>query len=326
MKSFKMALPRSVEDAVKSCGSDFQKNLLLAGGTDLLAEIKEGVEDPETVVNLKPISGLRGIRRTDRGLEIGALTTLAEVAEHPEVQKGWPALVATIGRTATPNVRNIGSLGGNLCQRVRCWYYRDETYSCLKKGGDQCYAQQGENEFHSIFDNGLCAAVHPSNSAPVLIAYGAQFDVTGAKGQSTMAAEDFFVSPTLNVTRENVLKPGDVLTTVILPHGSEKGQCAYVETREKQSFDWATCGSTVNLVVDGNRVKEARIVLSAVAPTPMRRRDLERKIAGKELTDTLIAEVCKAATTGARPLEQNKHKLVLVRATLRRALVAALKA
>ena len=325
MKPFKMALPRTVNEAVESCGKDFESTQLLAGGTDLLAEIKDHTAAPETVVNLKGVSGLRGIQRTDQGLEIGALTTLTEMTESEEIRKGWPALVTTIERTATPNVRNAASIGGNLCQRPRCWYYRNEHYDCLKKGGEKCFAQQGENEFHAVFDNFVCAAVHPSNTAPVFIAYGATLEIVGPKGKRTLSVEDFFISPTENVKRENVLAADEVVTRIMLPKASENAACAYVETREKQSFDWATCGSTVLLEMSGKKVKESRIVLNAVAPVPVRRKDLERKIRGQELSDTLIAEVCKESTAGARTLEQNAHKLALIKATLRRAFRAAMQ-
>ena len=166
MKPFKMALPRNIDEAVSVGEKSFKKTKMLAGGTDLLGELKERTQTPDLVVNLKSIPGLDQIVATDRGLEIGALVTLTRLAADDAIQKGWPALAAAIERTSTPQLRNVGTIGGNICQRPRCWYYRDETYKCLKKGGSRCYAQEGENEYHAIFDNGMCCVPHPSNSAP----------------------------------------------------------------------------------------------------------------------------------------------------------------
>ena len=326
MKPIKMALPKTLDGAVSSCEDKFEKSKLLAGGTDLLAELKERTQTPDMLVNLKTIPGLTEIRRSDRGLEIGALVTLSDLAANAEVARGWPALVAAIDRAATPNVRNVGTIGGNLCQRPRCWYYRDEAYHCLKKGGSMCYAVNGENEFHSIYDNAVCCAVHPSNTAPVLMAHGASVDIVGPRGQRTVALEEFFVTPSQDVTRENILDPNEIVTGVVLPRGSENRHCAYVETREKQSFDWATCGSTANLEIGSDgKVRKARIVLSAVAPTPVRRKDLEKMLVGRKVDDAVIAGVCKAAAIGAVPLAQNGFKVALVKVTLKRAIQQAMK-
>ncbi len=325
MKPFPMALPKSVEEAVAVSGKSFRHTQMLAGGTDLLAELKERVETPELVVNLKRIVELRKIRRTERGLEIGALVTLTAIAEHQEIAQGWPALVEAIQNTATPQLRNVGTIGGNLCQRPRCWYYRDESYLCRKKRGERCYALSGENEYHSIFNNDVCCATHPSNSAPVLMAYDALLEIAGPDRKRLLPIEEFFVSPDQDVTRENILQPNEVLTTIILPPGTESRTSAYVECREKQSFDWSLCGATINLRLEGNRIRRARIVLSAVAPTPLRRRDLEELVLGRRLDEELVHKVGRAAVAKATPLEHNRYKVSLLRTTVRRALQQAMK-
>ena len=326
MKAFKMAQPKTVEQAVLVSTDDFKKSKILAGGTDLLGEIKEGTQVPDLVVNLKTIPQLGGIRSTDRGLEIGALTKLAELAESAEVKKGWPALHTTTLKTATPQIRNVGTVGGNICQRPRCWYYRNETFHCLKKGGELCYARDGENEFHAIFENATCNIIHPSNLAPVLIAYGAQFEIAGPEGTEIVPAEEFFVTPEEDIAVENVLAANQVLVNVILPKGSERPLSAYFESREKQSYDWAVCAATASFVKDGDRIGEARIVLSAVAPVPMRRDDLEAMLVGQKISDELLDKVCERAVQEATPLRDNRYKLILLKGVLRRAIRQALGA
>ena len=321
MKPFRMALPRTVEEAASAATSDDAH--ILAGGTDLLAEIKERLAEPDLVVNLKSVPGIDEIKLTSGGLEIGALATLTDVANDRRVLDGWPALAKTIERAATPHIRNVGTIGGNLCQRPRCWYYRDELYPCLKKGGSRCYAQDGENEFHAIFDNGMCAATHPSNTAPVLMAYDAHIDLVGPKGTRSMALEEFFTRVNQNIRAENVLQPGEVLVRIRVPRAAKGSSTGYVETREKQSFDWSVCGTTVRLDVADGRVKDARVVLSAVAHRPWRRPELEEMLRGKKVDDGLSRRVAAAAAEGATPLEHNKHKVALLKATTRRAIVEA---
>ena len=320
MKPFKLAQPTSVSGAVAVAAGDFETVKMKAGGTDLLALMKERVANPDLVVNLGGIVGLDRIAKTDRGLEIGALVNIVTVAEHDGLAKEWPALAHTAEKTATPQIRNVGTVGGNLCQRPRCWYFRDETYHCVRKGGTYCFAQEGENDYHAIFGNANSAIVHPSNLAPALIAYGAQLEIVGPKGPRTVACEDFFVTPEQDITRENVLKPNEVLTKVILPGNSGRKNSCYFEAREKQSFDYPLCGAVVSLTMTAGKVSDARVVLGAVAPIPMRRPDLEKMLAGKRVNETLIKNVADASVKGANPLGKNDYKLILLKAVLSRAL------
>lgn len=325
MKAFKLAQPKTAEGAVKVSADDFKKSKLLAGGTDLIGEMKERTQTPDLVVNLKSVPGLARIEETERGTEIGALVTLSDLADDKTVNARWPALVQTTLKTATPQIRNAATVGGNLCQRPRCWYYRSELYPCLKKGGELCYAREGENEFHAIFDNATCNIIHPSNLAPALMAYDAKIEIMGPEGTEVLPLEEFWVSPEEDISVENILEPNMILTKVILPKGSESRSSAYIEVREKQSYDWAICASTANLKVADKKVTDARIVLSAVAPTPMRRTDLEDMIKGKALSDKLIDAVCEAAVKDATPQRDNGYKVILVKATLARALRKAMK-
>ncbi len=326
MKPYKMALPKTVKSAVSVLGSDFEKTQILAGGTDLLAGMKEHILEPELVVNLKSVRGISEIVMTKEAVEIGALVKLDDLGGHKDLQKRWPALAQSVVQTATPQIRNVGTLGGNLCQRPRCWYFRDETYHCSKKGGGTCYAFDGENQYHAIFENGVCQIVHPSNLAGPLIAYDAQVEIHGANGSRLVRLEKFFVTPEQNIARENILQPNEVLTKVIIPFTSANKKSAYLETREKQSFDWALCGASLNLRMDGKVIKEARVVLNAVAPRPIRRYDLEGMLVGKKAGSSLFKKVSAEAVKSATPLAKNGYKLDLLRVVLERGLKQASEA
>ena len=206
MKPFQVALPKSVEQASQIQKSD--DSPFIAGGTDLLARIKEYVVNPGTIVDLKRIDGMTGITATDDGIRLGSLTTMNEVATSPLVTADFPALSETIMNAATPQIRNMATIGGNICQKPRCWYLRHEGYSCAKNGGSGCWAREGENEFHAIFDNKVCAVTSPSNVAPVLVAYSALIEIQGEEDKRTVPAEDFFITPDTDPSREVSLEPG----------------------------------------------------------------------------------------------------------------------
>lgn len=326
MKSFKMALPKTLEGAVSALSADFGKTTILAGGTDLLASVKEHIIEPEVVVNLKSIKGISEIVKTEKGLEIGALVKLEALGRSKNVANGWAALTESVANTATPQIRNVGTVGGNLCQRPRCWYYRDETYDCTKKGGKKCYAINGENAYHAIFGNGLCPIVHPSNLAGPLIAYDAEVEIHGPKGSRRISLEEFFVAPEKNIARENSLQSNEVLAKIHIPISSANKNSAYEETREKQSFDWALCGASFNLRMDGKQITEARVVLNAVAPVPLRRKDLEAMLVGKKAGQSLFKKVAEAAVKGATPLAQNDYKVDLLKIVVERGLKKATEA
>ncbi len=324
MKPFEVAQPRTLAEAVAASGRSFTETRALAGGTDILSTLKDRVQSPDRLVNLKGIPGLNEIRVVGKDLVIGALATHSEVAEHDEVARRHRALVEAIQKTGTPQVRNAATIGGGLCQRPRCWYFRHPDYDCRKKGGITCYAQEGENEFHTIFDNGTCCAVHASNIAPALLAYDAVLTIHGPEGTRELPLDQFFVDPDDNVTIENVLAANEIITQVRIPGETASYPQAYVEAREKQTFDWALAASTVVLRMAGGTVKEARVVVSAVAPRPMRLPAVESMLLGKPNAAT-VAAAARKALDGATPLAQNGYKVALLEAILRRAISTALE-
>ncbi|MBT7130123.1 MAG: xanthine dehydrogenase family protein subunit M [Planctomycetes bacterium] len=320
MKQFKVALPGSIEQA-----SSLQQSSdapFIAGGTDLLARIKEYITTPEMVVDLKRIGGLGEITSTDHGVRIGALVTMNDVATNLQVREGFPALAETIGNAATPQIRNMATIGGNICQKPRCWYLRHEGYTCAKNGGSGCWAREGENEFHAIFGNQVCAMTQPSNVAPVLVAYGASIEIQSnaeSLEKREVPADQFFLTPEQDPTREVALKPGEIVTAVLLPAKNRTEKWSYTEAREKQSFDWAQASVTV-LYQRGGRRGDHRVVLGAVSPAPLRRADLEQIIAAGDLDADCIQALQKKIGEGANPLSQNGYKVPMLRGLMAKAI------
>ena len=316
MRPFQVAMPKTAEQA-----SELQRDNsspFLAAGTDLLARIKEHVTIPDQVVDLKRIDGLHGIRPEPRGLSIGALTSMREVAENDTVQSDFPALSETIQNAATPQIRNMATIGGNLCQQPRCWYLRHEGYSCAKNGGTGCWARDGENEFHAIFGNKVCAVVQPSNAAPVLVAYGAMIEIQGGGKTREIAADQFFMTPEQDPLKDVNLAPGELVTRIILPNENRTGRWGYSEAREKQSFDWAQASVTV-LLDRGGRAGEHRVVFGAVSPAPLRRKDLEKILADGANDPDRISQLQQKVGTGATPLSQNGYKVPMLQGLIAKA-------
>jgi xanthine dehydrogenase YagS FAD-binding subunit len=294
-----------------------------AGGIDLLDHLKEHLVEPPRLVDLKTIPGLAAITsEKDGSLKIGALATLAQVATHRAVHSGHPALARACGEAASPQVRNVATIGGNLLQRPRCWYYRLESYKCIKKGGELCYAVAGENRYHVLFGGGPAFAPHPSNAAVPLVAYGASFVIDGPSGGRVVAAGDFFLLPAPDPTRENVLQPGELLKEIRVP--SAKGwKSAYYEVRERAAFDWPLVSAAIALKSSGGVVREARVVLGQVATIPWRSASAEKALVGSPLNTATAEAAGKAAVEGAQPMSDNGYKVDLV-ATLVRRTVASL--
>jgi xanthine dehydrogenase YagS FAD-binding subunit len=321
MNRFELAQATSTAQA-RELLAEKAGGVLKAGGIDLLDHLKEHLLEPPRVVDLKTIPGLDKIAaEPDGSLRIGPLATLAKVAAHQAVQKTHPALARACGEAASPQIRNVATIGGNVLQRPRCWYYRLESYKCLKKGGDVCYAVGGENRYHVIFGGGPSYAPHPSNAAVALVAYGASFVLEGKKGPRTVAAEEFFVPPAKDPERENSIAPDEVLTEIRIPSAAGV-KSAYLEIRERAAFDWPLVAAAIALKADGGVVKEARVVLGAVAPVPWRSTRTEQALAGKKLDDATIVAAARAATVGAQPLSDNGYKVGLVQTLVRRMLTA----
>jgi xanthine dehydrogenase YagS FAD-binding subunit len=290
-----------------------------AGGIDLIDHLKEYLEAPPRIVDLKGVPGLADIKvESDGTLRIGPLVKLADVANDERIKKTHAALATAAGEAASPQVRNVATIGGNVLQRPRCWYYRLEEYKCLKKGGDVCYAVGGENRYHVIFGGGPSYATHPSNAAVALVALGAQFLFDGPKGVRTVAASEFFQPPSKNPLVENSLAVGEVLTEIRVP--SAMGRSIYDEVRERQAFDWPLVSMAATVRLDGGLVKDARVVLGAVAPIPWRSNRAEAALLGKPLNDATLQEAARAAIVGAAPLSDNGYKVGLVQTLVRRTL------
>ena len=333
MKNFTYYRPSSVDAAVGLLDEQWGKTELLAGGTDLLDLLKEYVAQPDKVVSLAELPAeFRKIRVTappgnfPPAVTIGGGVTIAEIAASKDV----PAAVASAaGEVGSPQIRNMGTLGGNLCQRNRCWYFRDEHVSCLIKGGKKCFAMDGENQYHAIFTKGhACVIVHPSTLAPPLIAVGATAELQGPNGKRRIPVEKLFQLPTSSGKREHVVAPNEVLLSVDCGFAAEQFasvRSASYEVRHKQSYDWPLVQAAVFFYTMQGSIKAqgVRIVLGHVAPTPYLAEAAAKAIEGQEINEGTATAAGKAATEGAKPLSQNGYKLKLVEVAVKRALLIA---
>jgi len=274
---------------------------------------------------LKSIPGLNRIEMDSGGnLKIGALVTLAQLEANAEVRSKFPGLAEAAYSVAVPQIRNLGTVGGNLCQRPRCWYFRLEHVICLKKGGNECYAESGENKYHSIFGGGPSFIVHPSDLAPMLTALGASAVVVGPKGSRTVPLDKFFILPQDDVRRENVLETAEIITEIQVPASKVATRSTYLKFKERSSLDFALSAVAAALAIEtGNRIQEARVVLGGVAPIPWRLPKVEAFLAGRNLDRTTLYEAGRLSVQGATPLARNGYKIPLTQALVRRALAKA---
>lgn len=295
----------------------------IAGGQDILTTMKEYITRPTRVVNLKGIRGLDKIESDGKGgLRIGALVTLNQLEESPLVRRIFPGLAEAAHSVGTPQIRHLGTVGGNLCQRPRCWYFRLEEIVCLKKGGTECYAATGENKYNAIFGGGPSYIVHPSDLAPMLVALGASVSVMGADGKRTIALDKFFTLPADgNLRRENVLKNEDIITDVLVPASKFAAHSTYLKFKERDSMDFAMSAVAAAVTLGANKtVSEARIVLGGVAPVPWRVPKAEAALVGQAMSNDVLLNVAKVALEGAEPLAKNAYKVPLTQTLVRRAL------
>lgn len=300
---------------------------LKAGGIDLLDELKERIIAPKRLINIRRVKELSYIRKgADGSVQIGPLVTLSELAASELIVRQFPALARAAAGAATPQIRNVATLGGNLCQRPRCWYFRNEEFKCLKKGGPTCYAQQGDNRFHAIFGNEQCAIVHPSATAVALTALGAKLKLRDSKGERTVDIDNFFIRPEESLRSENILKYNEMITEVELPAGAKETKNFYLKQKEKLSFDWPIADVAVALEVKaGGAVRSARIVLGAAAPVPWRATAAEKALVGKKVDEASAREAGRLALEGARPLTHNQYKLPLFETIVARTLLRAMR-
>ncbi len=323
MNRFEVITPAGLASASKLLAQ--RGNIALAGGIDTIDLLKQDILEPRALINLKGLSGMDAIEPDGAGgLQIGALAKLHEVANSSEVRARYSAIAEAAATAATPQIRNLATVGGNLLQRPRCWYFRNPDVDCLKKGGLKCYAAEGLNRYHAILGGGPSYIVHPSNLAPALIAFKAQAKVFGSNGYHTIDLEQFFVLPRTDVLRENVLQPGEIITELIVPAPPPGAGSIYLEAREKQSFDWPLVSVAAVVVSSAaHQVREARIVMGAVAPIPWRVPDAEKVLAGATLDSAVAARAADAALRGAAPLADNAYKVPIAKALVRRAILRA---
>jgi xanthine dehydrogenase YagS FAD-binding subunit len=322
MKAFAYVNPANEKEAVAALKVDGIA-LPIAGGQDLLARMKDYIDSPDRLVNVKGLDAT--VTATpDGGLRIGSAVRIVDLAEHAQVAKLYPAVVRAAGEVGTPQIRNQGTVGGNINQRPRCWYFRNEEFVCFKKGGSRCFAVNGENQYHAIFgNNGPSHIVHPSSLAVPFVAYGAKVRVLGPKGEREVAAAEYFTMPTMaNVLKENVLEDEELLTHVVLPApGAVK--TGHYEVRYKQSHDWPLAFTTVVLTMKGNTIASARVVLGAVAPVPWRSRPAEEALAGKPLNEQTAVLAGEAAVSDAKPMSGNAYKVQIAKTAVKRAIMNA---
>ena len=312
--------------AVIAALANHPQAVLKAGGVDLLDLMKERIVAPPTIVDINRVAAWSRVAiDPDSGaLHIGALATLAQIAAHPDVQTHWPGLSQATGSAATPQIRNMATVGGNLCQRPRCWYFRQEAYPCRKKGGDTCFAQLGENRHHAIFANYTCTSTHPSAVAIPLLAYDARLHILDKTGtERELPLSQFFLTPERDVQREHVLSHDEILTAIVVPSRPEDAGSAYLNFKHKLSFDWPSVEVAVVLQREGVVVRDARIVVGSVAPTPLRVHAAEHVLEGKAIDADLADQAGQAATRGATPLAHNAYKVPLLAEIVRRAVLKA---
>lgn len=315
LPQFSYVRPDTLKDTVKHLNT--KGAAVHAGGTDLIGCLREGIMDVDRVVSLSALQDLKQIKETaDGGLVIGALATITEVSESPLVRKKYPGLSQGASEVASPQLRNQGTIGGNLCQKPRCWYYRGE-FHCLRKGGDTCYALAGEHQFHAIFGHDrICIITHPSDTAPPLAAMAAKVRTMGPDGKRTIPVENLHVLPREDAQAETILKPGEVITHIELSRPPATLRSAYRKVRARRSWDFALAGVALALEMDGDRVKNGRVVLSGAAPVPWRSQPVEDVIRGRRLDAATIEKAAAAVVEGADPLPGNTYKLDLFKGVI----------
>jgi xanthine dehydrogenase YagS FAD-binding subunit len=324
MENFEYARPKTLAKAVELLGTNPKEAELLAGGTDLLARMKDYISSPRRVVSLKGIPELGGIRAESGGTVIGALTTIEQVAEDSTIGKDFPTLSRAAKTVAGPQIRTMATIGGNLCQRPRCWYYHSGFGLLAQDSTGKSLVPNGENRYHAILGNeGPAYYVHPSSLAPALIALEARVRVHGPKGMREVALADFYVTPKNENERENVLQPNEIVSEVWLPSSERGARGSFYEISHRHEMEWPFASAAVKLRLDGGRVSHARIVLGHVAPVPWPAPAAEKAIVGQAVTSETAWKAGEAATMGARPLSQNGYKVQLVKVAVQRALLAA---
>ena len=324
MKAFTNVNARDTAHAVtvvSKARQEKQSVVLAGGGSDLLGMMKDRLVTPDVVVSLKSIKGLDQVKAAPGGgVTIGGLMTLDALSRDAQIRRQYPVLAEAAESVATPQIRNAATLAGNICQRPWCWYYRN-GFKCLKNGGTTCYSISGENTFHAIFGGGPSYIVHPSDTAPALVALDATFRLVGPAGERTVPAAEFFTLPTADASRENVLSDGEMLASITLPAARRGVRSTYHKVLDREAWTHALVSAAIVLDMNGDVCRSARVVLGGVAPIPWRLAKVEALLAGQRVTPELAAKAGEAAIAGARPLAKNGYKVPMVRAMVARTIL-----
>jgi xanthine dehydrogenase YagS FAD-binding subunit len=333
MNKFSWLNVTSIDEALKNTSATVSDLLqprageneavIKAGGMDLLDLMKEGLVKPAKLVQIQDIPGLSRINLHQRdGLQIGAGTKLVEIEKDELIKKNYAALHMAVGKVATPNIRNMATLGGNLAQRTRCWYFRSIHHDCIRKGSGTCYAQEGKNEFHAIMHNSLCTSVHASSVATALMAHDAEVVIINDEGETKrVRLEEFFVLPDDNSKRENILEAKELITMITLPPVGPRIRSYYIKQGARESYDWPIADVAVVAEMDGSRCKKAKIVLGAAAPVPIAAVDAANMLKGKEITEELAIAAAEMAMIDATPLSRNQYKIPVFKSIIKRAIL-----
>jgi xanthine dehydrogenase YagS FAD-binding subunit len=315
--------PVQVEDALSLASRLADRGWLLGGGQDTYGWIKDRAKRPEALIDLNGIESMRGIRETSDGIEIGALATLTEISTNPLISERYALLAKAASVVASPQIRNVGTIAGNVSQDVRCWYYR-RGLDCYRAGGNLCYADtpEAQNREHALFNASRCVAVTPSDTGPALVALEAQMVISREGGQRVVAAEDFFVGPAINITRTTVMEPGEILTAVRIPAKWANAEYFYEKVADRNVWDFALVSLSAVMRTDGGNIQESRLVCGAVECTPRRLRSVEQAIQGQPRNQATADMIAGMASEGAQPLTHNHFKMPLMDNLVQRALTA----
>lgn len=326
MKSFENIDAKSISQAVallQKFNQEKKSAVVVGGGSEILQLMKDHVITPDYVVNLKSIPGLNAIKEDRGGVRIGALTTLSEVEEHRTVREKLLILSDAAGEAASPQIRNAGTIGGNICQRPFCWYFRSSNFNCLRKGGQVCYTVTGDSRFHAILGAGPSYIVHPSDTAPALVALDAQIKIAAPSGERIMPLEKFFVLPSVDFKRENILKPGEIVTEIFVPYPKPGSKGYYHKVRERLAWDHAIVSVATVLQSSGGVARDTRVVLGGVAPIPWRAPKAEQFLRGKTIDEETTQKAGDIALEDAKPLKDNVYKIAMAKSLIQRALLAS---
>ena len=321
MPAFELYQPAHIDDAIALLDRHGKDGWVLAGGMDSLDWFKDRVKRPQAVVELSQIGELKGIRPHADGVDIGAMTTLTEIASHPLLQSQYALLALAARKVATPQIRHQGTLGGNVSQDTRCWYYRSGM-PCYRAGGNTCYADTptAMNREHCLFEADRCVAVNPSDTAPALIALDAKFVIRNARGERLVEAEDYFIGPTVDITRMTVLQPGDLLTGIRIPNTWAGARFYFEKVSDRQAWDFPLVNVASAMRLDSGKIKDVRLVVGGVACRPLRLKAVEDSVRGESLSKETAELAGKTAIWGARPLNYNHFKMPLLKNLVQRAI------